>query len=91
MTPDDVAALAAIMVKYRLSEIQLPGDITMKKTIHEIEQPQREPRARPDPRDPMEDDPIDDEVLFHSTQALHATVDHLIRTAEAAKEPDGAA
>ena len=86
----DIEALAKIMVTYRLAEITC-GDVTLKKTVHEIEHPQRDPRERPMRRDPMDDEGVDDEVLFYSTQAVHAKVDDLIRQREAAKEPNGGA
>lgn len=86
MSPDEIELIAAMMVRYRLAEVTV-GDVTIKKTIHEIEQPPREPRERPAQRDPMDEEPLDDEVLFHSTQAVHATVDNLIKKREASK-PD---
>lgn len=91
MNLDDLESIGALMVRFQLGEVTISPDglITVKKSVHTVEQPQREPRERPPQRDPMDEDPLDDEVLFHSTQALHATVDDLIRRGE--KDPDGSA
>jgi hypothetical protein len=78
-------------VVYRLAEITV-GGVTLKKSVHEVEpeQARRESRTIPTPRDPVEDEPLDDEVLFHSSFEPRRTVENLIAKAEAAKGPTDA-
>jgi hypothetical protein len=91
MNLDDLEAIGALMVRYRLAEVKVSygGALTMKKTIHEVERPQPQRRAPDRPVNPMDEEgTYDDEVLHYSTRALHATVDDLIRQAPRPTEPE---
>lgn len=83
MNPSDVEQLAAMMVRYRLAEITL-GDCTIKKTVHEMEQFHTERPPAHAGMAPSEEEPLDDEILFHSSFEPRRTVEDLI--ARAAKE-----
>lgn len=76
MSPDEIAALADLMVSHRLAEITV-GDVTLKKTIHLAEQEPARDRAteRPIQTNPIDEEPGDEEVLFHSSYERRLTVE----------------
>jgi hypothetical protein len=91
MNLDDLEAIGALMVRFRLGEVTISPDglITVKKSIHEVERPQPQTRAPARAVNPMdEEETFDDETLFYSTQAVHAKVDDLIRQAPRPTEPE---
>jgi hypothetical protein len=91
MNVHDIEALARIMVDYRLAEISTGdlregGGVTLKKSIHELEQPEPMERKQPSRSNPIDEEPSDDEVLFHSSYEPRRTVADLVTQAKIEKE-----
>lgn len=83
MNTEELEQIAQIMVRYRLAEVTCEG-LTVRKTMHEVERFQTERAPQAEPVMPTDGEPLDDEVLFHSSFAPRMTVEDLIAKQEKA-------